>query len=545
MLSAYANFRFVDDARELFDRMPDRNVISWTAMLSGLLRDRRTQEAKVFFEMMPERNVVSWNSMISGLVRYGDIYEAKVMFDSMPHRNLASWNIMMSGFSRNGDHEEVILLFLRMAREFRSPPNLEIFIALLHSCAGLELPRVCLQVHAQMVTSGVVLEDLEARMSRSLIQCYAHLGAVDWAAWIFRRIPSRFCYTVCWNSMIVGYSRAGQLDEARRWFEETPFPDRITSTIMMSTCFDAGDVVSASKIFEDMSERDGVAWTAAISGLIQNELFHEAFGVFSNMMVAGVPPADRTFAVLLGAAGSAASLDTGRQLHSLAIRTRPKMDTPAVNSLVAMYAKCGDSKAALQAFTAIVAKDLVSWNTVILGLSHHGLAREALDLFDEMPFERDSVSFLGALMACSQVGLLRRGQEIFGTIPAPGPEHYACMVHLLARLGRAEEAEELLELSSEPSVAAWGALVAACGEDKAAVAERAAQQVLELEPWNVPSRLKLCRQGKGEWPIGLKRTPAMSWVVVKGRTHVFLCGDTSHPDNEEIRALLGSGNLIQ
>ncbi|CAA6675487.1 unnamed protein product [Spirodela intermedia] len=75
----------------------------------------------------------------------------------------------------------------------------------------------------------------------------------------------------------------------------------------------------------------------------------------------------------------------GQQLHALAVRTRPALDTAAGNALAAMYSKCGDVTAALRAFSAMPSRDLVSWNTMIVGLSHHGLAGEALELFHGMP----------------------------------------------------------------------------------------------------------------------------------------------------------------
>ncbi|XP_078437655.1 pentatricopeptide repeat-containing protein At1g32415, mitochondrial-like [Wolffia australiana] len=450
---------------------------------------------------------------------------------------------MIEGLSRHRRHAEALRLFIEMTRHRRSPPGVAAMAAAVHACLGLRLLRLCRQVHAQAAVRGAMAEaadDLSRRrLSGCLIQAYARLGAVDWAAWLFCRFPPTFCHTACWNSMIFGCSRSGRLGEARAWFDATPLPDQITATTMVSGYFDAGEVAAALELFRRTGGSDPVSWTAAISGLVQNERVEDAMGLFSEMMAAGVLPLDRTLAALLGGAGSAACLDMGRQLHGLAEKTRPKLDTVAGNALVAMYAKSGDTAAAIHAFSIIPTKDIVSWNAAIVGLSHHGQALEALELFRDMPMQPDDVSFLGALQACTHVGMVQLGGEIIGSMAAPGAEHYACMAHALGQGGLAVEAEELLlRLPGEPAVAAWAALVAACREDAAAVAERAARRVLKLDPNNVPTKIRL-RRLRGEERGGCKgKMPGMSWVVVKGRTHAFICGDSSHPQNKEIRALL-------
>ncbi|CAA6673809.1 unnamed protein product [Spirodela intermedia] len=584
----------LNDARQLFDRMPERNVVSWTSMLCALLRAGRTREAKTLFDTMPQRNVVSWNAMVSGLARNGELTEARRIFDAMPQRDRASWSgmiaayaerslmgeaqrlferasgaadvvswtamiaghcragdvgeahrlfremapairnvvtwtAMIGGFAWNGRHEAALRLFLEMKRTSPVEPNSETLIALLYTCTGLRFPTLGRQVHAQTVVNGMTVENGgDGRLGRCLIQMYARLGAVDWACWIFRRDPpasSSGDDTICWNSMIFGYAQAGQLDEARRWFDGTPFPDQITATTMISAYLDAGEVSPARLLFDQMKVKDSVAWTAVISGLVQNELVQEAMEVFSEMKAAAVPPLDHTFAALLGAAGSAACLEMGQQLHALAVRTRPALDTAAGNALAAMYSKCGDVTAALRAFSAMPSRDVVSWNAMIVGLSHHGLAGEALELFHGMPMAPTGVSFLGALTACSHAGL-----------------HYACMVHLLARAGRAAEAE-CWSRRFRRERGSVGPLAAACAAVEgaaAAVGERAARRAIEEEPRNAAALVGLRRLyaaaerraaegavGEEMRAKGVRKAPGMSWVVVRGRTHAFLSGDRS------------------
>ena len=97
MVSAYARRGMLRDARALFDR-PDarRNVVTWTALLSGYACARRVDEAEALFERMPQRNVVSWNTMLEAYVAAGRVDDACALFDRMPVRDAGSWNILLA-----------------------------------------------------------------------------------------------------------------------------------------------------------------------------------------------------------------------------------------------------------------------------------------------------------------------------------------------------------------------------------------------------------------------------------------------------------------
>ena len=80
MLDGYVKAGRVDRARELFDGMPVKNVVSWTCMLSGYCRAGRLGEARQLFEAMPDRNVVTWTAMLQGYASNGMLREAREMF---------------------------------------------------------------------------------------------------------------------------------------------------------------------------------------------------------------------------------------------------------------------------------------------------------------------------------------------------------------------------------------------------------------------------------------------------------------------------------
>ncbi|XWS38700.1 hypothetical protein CRYUN_Cryun19dG0153700 [Craigia yunnanensis] len=130
---------------------------------------------------------------------------------------------------------------------------------------------------------------------------------------------------------------------------------------MIDGYLSTGQVSMACHLFNNMPERDAVAWTAMISGYVQNELFIEATYIFLEMLVQGVFPLNAMYSVLFGAVGATANLDQGRQLHCMLVKTQYESDLIIYNSLICMYAKCGLIDDAYSIFSTMVSRDLISW----------------------------------------------------------------------------------------------------------------------------------------------------------------------------------------
>ncbi|XP_077244915.1 pentatricopeptide (PPR) repeat-containing protein [Tasmannia lanceolata] len=624
MITAYAASGRIYEAQQLFDEMPERNVVSWTSTLCGFARAGRIDDAKRLFDVMPERNVVSWNSMIVGLVRNGDLEEARKLFDKMPVRNQVSWNVMISGYAENsrmdearvlfnamfgdsnvvtwtslvagycrvgdveeayklfvkmpvrnvvswtamiggfvwnGFYEEALLLFLEMEETEEVKPNEETFISLFYACSGLDFSYLGKQLHAQLILNGLGWDDGDRKLLKSLIHMYARFGIMDTAEYLFNKNLKNY-EVASLNCMINGYVRSGQLEQARHLFDTVPIRDGVSWTSIINGYLNAGNVEEAFLLFDLMPRRDPISWTAMISGLVHNELFTEAIDMFSKMRFAGIGPLESTYSTLFGAVGAMAYLDLGKQIHGLLSKTKVKFDTILDNSLVSMYAKCGEIDDAHHIFSEMKTRDVISWNSMIVGFSHHGLADKALKLFETMlnsGTKPNSVTFLGILFACSHAGMIDRGWELFNSMTRDhsirhNEEHYICMIDLLGRAGKVAEAEEFIQtLPFEPGLAIWGALLGVCslGDTNVAIGKRVAQRVLMIDPLNTPAHVLLCNmyaasdQHREEKMLrkemglkGVRKFPGCSWVLLNGRVHVFLSGDRSHPQSDEIMALM-------
>ena len=551
----------LEEARMIFQQMPDKNVVSWNAMIAGYAECCRMEEAKVLFDEMQERNVVTWTTMIAGYCRVGSVEEGYCLFRIMPERNVVSWTAMIGGFTWNGFYKEALLLFHEMRGCFDLKPNKETFVSLAYACAGMHFPRLGMQLHAQLIIYSWDYNDYDGRLSRSLLHMYSMFGMMDFAHYICLKNPNK-CIVQSYNSLINGYIRIGQLEKAQNLFDVVPVRDKISWTSMINGYLSFGQVSKACHLFYNMPERDAVAWTAMISGHVQNELFAEATYLFSEMRAQGVSPLNSTYSTLLGATGALSHLDQGRQFHCMLMKTLYEFDLILENSLISMYAKCGEIEDAYCIFSNMIYRDLISWNSMIMGFSHHGLANETLTIFEDMlrsGNHPNSVTFLGVLSACSHAGLVNRGWELFSAMSdayaiQPGLEHYICMINLLGRAGKVKEAEELvLRLPLEPDYAIWGSLLGVCGfhETNAETARHAAKCILELDPLNAPAHVVLCNiyaangrhveetMLRKEMKLkGVRKAPGCSWIMLKGKAHVFLSGNKLHSQVDDMLSLL-------
>ncbi|CAK7324637.1 unnamed protein product [Dovyalis caffra] len=103
LIDFYGKCKELLSARNVFDEISDRNVVSWTAMIVGYANVRDLKNAKSVFERMPERNLRSWNAMIGGPIHVGDLSGARKVFYEMVERNVVSFTVMIDRYAKAGD----------------------------------------------------------------------------------------------------------------------------------------------------------------------------------------------------------------------------------------------------------------------------------------------------------------------------------------------------------------------------------------------------------------------------------------------------------
>lgn len=253
------------------------------------------------------------------------------------------------------------------------------------------------------------------------------------------------------------------------------------------------EIETCCKLFEEMPQPKLVAWNTIIDCHVCCGKCEEALDLFLRMLRNGIEPDEATLVVTLSACSQLLALDFGRWVHSCAMSTSLGNITSVSNSLIDMYIKCGAVEEAYETFVKMKGKDIVSWNTMILGLAIHGQAEEALAFFvrmlEENPETPNDVTFLGVLSACSHGGMVDEGKKYFDMMCnkyyiKPTIKHYGCMVDVLGRAGLVEEAYTMImNMPMKCNAIVWRTLLAACSiHGNVELGEKVKEHLLELEP---------------------------------------------------------------
>ncbi|XP_022716235.1 pentatricopeptide repeat-containing protein At4g16470-like [Durio zibethinus] len=232
-----------------------------------------------------------------------------------------------------------------------------------------------------------------------------------------------------------------------------------------------GDLKTAHVLFDKLLEKTLISWNAMIAGFVQKGCGEFGLDLYYNMRKNGLTPDQYTFASIFRACASLASLEHGKRVHGILIKSHIRENVVVSSSLMDMYFKCSSLIDAHQVFVKVVNRNVITWTSLISGYGQHGRVIEVLELFDKMKkegFRPNYVTFLAVLSACSHGGLVDEGWHYFLSMTRdygiqPTGQHYAAMVDLLGRSGKLHEAYKfVLNSPCKEHPAIWGALLGAC-----------------------------------------------------------------------------------
>ncbi|GKV22081.1 hypothetical protein SLEP1_g31980 [Rubroshorea leprosula] len=284
LLTLYAKCGYLGDAMKVFDDIPDRNIVSWTAIISGCIDASQHREAIDLFRRLLEMGVrpdgFSLNRVLSACTLLGDLStgewidryiresgmagnlfvatslvdmyakcgnmeKARQIFNGLLEKDIVSWSTMIQGYASNGHPREALDLFFQMLRE-NLAPDCYSMVGVLSSCAKL----------------GAL-----------------ELG--DWSSKLMRK------------------------DE----FLSNP----VLGTALIDMYAKCGSVAQAWEVFKGMKEKDRIVWNAAITGLAMSGHVKVAFALFGQVEKSGIQPDGNTFMGLLCGCTHAGLVDEGRR----------------------------------------------------------------------------------------------------------------------------------------------------------------------------------------------------------------------------------------
>ncbi|PIA50144.1 hypothetical protein AQUCO_01300702v1 [Aquilegia coerulea] len=450
----------------------------------------RSNTLPSFFKAFALFQIVGFCALSSS----GDIKHARAVFNKLKNPDIFSWNSMIRGCSliQNPSNEPIYLYYKLIKRGYPNP-NSYTLAFVLKACAIILAFKEGWQIHSHVYKFGL---DSSPFVQTALVNFYA---------------------------------KCEDIGNARRMFDEIP-------------------------------ERNLIAWSTMISGYARIGFVNEALSLFREMQKEGIKPDEVTMVSVISACSSSGALDLGRWVHAFIDKHIIKVDLELTTALINMYARCGCIEKSRELFDAMPKKDTKAWSSMIVGLAIHGLAEDALDVFSKMleaNVKPNQITFIGVLSACAHRGLVTQGQNYWSNMIGYGieplMEHYGCMVDILCRAGRIEEAYEFVEtMPISPNAIIWRTLLMGC--KKKGMLEKGeivAKRLFELEPVNAENYVLLSNMyaansmwEKVSWvrkkmkDSGIKALPGCSSVEIGGFVHEFVVGDRSHPEAKEIREVL-------
>lgn len=462
---------------------------------------------------------------------FASIDYASKIFQQIHSPNVFLYTALIDGFVLAGSYADGISLYFEMISRFLMPDKF-VITSVLKACSSHFSLREGKEVHCQALKLGL-------SSNRSITMTLLRL-----------------------------YGECREFDDANKVFDEMTERDVVASTIMITCFLDHGLVEQASEVFDRVWNKDTVCWTAMIDGLDRNGEMNRALEMFRKMQKENVRPNEITIVCVLSACSQLGALELGRWVHSYIGKQHGiELNHFVGGALINMYSRCGDIDEAERVFGMMKERNVITYNSMILGLAMHGKSVEAIEIFRGMIKQGllpTSVTFVAVLNACSHGGLVDMGFEIFHSMSReygiqPQIEHYGCIVDLLGCVGHLKEAYNFIRcMKMAPDHVMLGALLSASKiHGNLGLGEQVARILMNHELVDSGTYVLLSNvyASSGKWKkaaqirakmkeVGIQKEPGCSSIEVNNEIHEFLLGDLRHPQKERIYKKLEELNQI-
>ncbi|XP_027159845.1 pentatricopeptide repeat-containing protein At3g03580-like [Coffea eugenioides] len=439
LIDMYSRLNNLDRARNVFDGMSKRDLITWNSLISGYSSNGYRDEALEFFYklrmvgLLPDcftvssvlpacsglmevvegqlihglvekigvmRDVIVSNGLLSMYFKFDKLVDCEKVFNKMDVRDTVTWNTMICGFFNSSLYDESIRLFFQMVHDFE--PDKITLSSVLQACG-----------HVRDLKSGRSVHDY--------------------------MVKNRYTGDITANNLLIN---------------------------MYTKC---GELLASREVFDSMKSRDLVSWNSMISGYAENEFYEEAIELF-NMMKMELEPDSITYVILLTLCTQSTNRYFATQLHCTLLKQGFDSIITVGNSLIDMYAKVGELDNSLEQFENMEARDVVTWNTIIAACGHCEDCSLGLRMISRM--RNKGITFevptlLSTLTLCSFLGAKRQAKELHGCIFRLGFESDVsignAVIEMYSKSGILWYSMRVFKLMKTKDVISWTALISAYG----------------------------------------------------------------------------------
>ncbi|KAL2939651.1 hypothetical protein RDABS01_033809 [Bienertia sinuspersici] len=455
--------------------------------MENLIKSGQLSMAHQLFDEMPDRNIISFNTLISGYVKSGNLVTARKLFDDMNVRTTVTWTILIGGYAKYGYPMEGFKLYVDMNRSMTMVDSVT-FATLLSGFDDESLMNQMVQVHAHVVKMGF---GLARAVCNTLVDCYCKCHCLDLAFRLFNEMPEkRFCHFQCNDYWKAGFKPSeftfaavlgagvelGDLflgKQLHGFVAKTNYsPNIFVANALLEFYSKHDHVQEAEKFFHEMTEIDGVSYNIIISGHAWEGNYERSFALFEELQGTKFDRKNFPYSTMLSLAAQTVNLAIGRQIHCQCTVTTASSELQVGNALLDMYARCGKFEEANTIFQSLPQEDTVPWTTMISGLVQNGYHEKGLNTFTEMcrkNVKPDQSTFASILRATASVASPTLGRQLHSLVVRSG---FACnvfcgsaLLDMYAKCGSMTDAIRAFREMPNRNIVSWNAMISAYAQN--------------------------------------------------------------------------------
>ncbi|XP_071701894.1 pentatricopeptide repeat-containing protein At5g03800-like isoform X2 [Rutidosis leptorrhynchoides] len=441
----------------------DDNLSVGNALIGFYSKCGNVKDVVRLFDRMVNKDVITWTQMISAYMESGLVEMAEEVFDKMPERNCVSYNTLLQGFCQKGYASKALRMFCIMVNEGVELDDFSLSIVI-NACGLLADKSTSEQIHGFVLKCGYGLND---RIESALIDMCTKCGRIDDAEELFNSHSLTQNSSIIWTSMICGYARHGLPFEALSLFfkgqgENFIAIDEVVSTAVLGVCatlgFDqigqqihsnaikldllhdikvgnaligmyskCGNMIAAIRVFDSMKRHDIVSWNSLLACYIFHKQGDNALDLWEKMKKKNIKPDSITTLLIISA------------------YTHTKLNM--VNECYAFFQYMKTSYN--------IGPDSNHYASLVNVFGKWGLLEEAYDIIKNMPYEPDPFVWKALLDQCrthmNTVIGKKAAKEILAKKPND-PSTYILVSNLYSASGRWHCSETVREEMREKGI---------------------------------------------------------------------------------------------
>ncbi|KAF3435954.1 hypothetical protein FNV43_RR23046 [Rhamnella rubrinervis] len=361
VLNMFAKCGKIDEAAVVFDKMPKKDLVCWTSMITGFIKSGRPVEAVEIYRRMQKEGMKTDGVVMVGLIQAcADLGDAKLglsvhgylirrdhpmdvvlqtslvdmyaktgqlelscrLFNKMTYKNVISWGALISGYAQNGFARNALEMLVEM-QSYGLKPDLVSLVGALLASSQVGSLKLGKSIHGYIVRSLI----LDQVSGTALIDMYSKCGSLSCARALFDRINTKD--SIFWNAMIASYGIHGHGKEALALFhkmtETSLKPDHTTFASLLSSFSHSGLVEEGQYWFNLMVSEYKIPpgekhYAYMVDLLARAGLVEEAYELISSM---GTEPGIPVWAALLAGCHNRGKLLIGEIAAKKVLELRP------------------------------------------------------------------------------------------------------------------------------------------------------------------------------------------------------------------------------